>query len=348
MPEAPEVRRFADELAAQLSGKKIISLSARTKQAKAWLNAHPDKLVSKTIDRIFAHGKNIVGVIDEKYYFYSHQMMWGRWEVHDGNDEIPPDKKERARITVDGATAILMSAPIFEIGEGDPLSDLPLLSQLGPYVLPYKGTFDQTEFQRRLLNDLNLDRTIGDTLLDQTIVAGLGNYLRAEIMFLAKLNPWKLVGELTKAEIYVLAELIQRISVQAYQTDGVTVTPQLKARMASEPNLVYVPGKEYGTHHYVFRRTNLPCLFCATPVKQLRQLVRRRDEVEENEETEVEEADGDEKTRIVYFCPTCQVVDLQALQAVQKEKRRKAKKAAPKKRKVSRRPSAARGAKTHE
>lgn len=318
MPEAPEVRRYADQLSAELAGKKVLELSARTKQARAWLDDHPNALTNKTIERIFAHGKNIVGLLQDDYYFYSHQMMWGSWEVRHGESEIPRDRRERARITVDGATAILMSAPIFELGVGNPLKQLPLLRDLGPYVLPYKGEFDRAEFQKRLLDDGNADRTIGDALLDQRIVAGLGNYLRAEIMFLAKMDPWRTVGHLKKSDAYVLSELIQRISLQAYKEKGVTVTPALKERLSKDPSLVYVPGKEYGTHHYVFRRTNLPCLFCATPVKQLRQIVTRRDEQDEHMEESTQEDEEDALTRIVYFCPTCQNVNIDALPAVPK------------------------------
>jgi len=67
-------------------------------------------------------------------------------------------------------------------------------------------------------------------------------------------------------------------------------------RMAADPKLVYQPGREYGTRHMVFRRTNLPCLRCGEKIRQLRQKTTRRADEEE------------ERTRIVYFCPTCQSV----------------------------------------
>lgn len=320
MPEAPEVRRYADELAAALTGKKVLDFSARTKQARAWLEEHPDELKGRVIERVFAHGKNIIGLVHGDYFFYSHQMMWGRWEVHSGNTEIARDRRERARIVVKGTTAILMSAPIFEIGVGDPLKQIPLIDQLGPYVLPYSGKFDKTEFKKRLLDDDNAERTIGDALLDQRIAAGLGNYLRAEIMFLAKLDPWRQIKHLKKHEVTLLCELVEQVSLQAYETNGVTVTPQLKARLAGDPKLVYVPGKEYGTHHYAFRRTNLPCLICSTPIKQLRQTVTRRDQSDEPV-VEKLESEAEELSRIVYFCPICQTVNLTALPAVRRTTR---------------------------
>jgi formamidopyrimidine-DNA glycosylase len=66
--------------------------------------------------------------------------------------------------------------------------------------------------------------------------------------------------------------------------------------MAADPALVYQPGREYGTRHLVFRRTNLPCLRCGEAIRQLRQKTSQRDSEEE------------ERTRIVYFCAKCQNV----------------------------------------
>jgi endonuclease-8 len=67
--------------------------------------------------------------------------------------------------------------------------------------------------------------------------------------------------------------------------------------MASDPQLVYQPGREYGTRHLVFRRTNLPCLRCGDKIRQLRQKTTPRAGEEE------------ERTRIVYFCAMCQNVE---------------------------------------
>jgi formamidopyrimidine-DNA glycosylase len=79
---------------------------------------------------------------------------------------------------------------------------------------------------------------------------------------------------------------------RAYTTGGFTVSDEARTRLTNDPSLVYTPGSEYGTRHYVFRRTNLPCLVCASTIRQLRQVTQSDEE--------------GEKTRIIYFCPTCQ------------------------------------------
>lgn len=374
MPEGPEVRKYADDLATALVGKRINLISARTKKAKQWLADNENKLVGRKIVSIKSIGKNIVGTVEGGFYFYSHQMMWGRWHVFEEQQQIEPqpkslevvptnsgrpkgrgakvkdskdsdlktkrsksgqtklketkieepkkDRRERARIEVPGATAILMSAPIFEVGTGDPLEEVPFLASLGPDILDDK--FAAKEFKRRLLLDANLDREIGDALLDQRICAGIGNYLRAEIMFLARLDPWTLVRNLKSTTVSKLSSLIPEVAKRSLN-EQMTVTPELKAKMSADPALVYVPGREYGTRHYVFRRTNLPCLICGEPVRQLRQVSTNfaSDDAEPND-ANVDEAD-DTKSRIVYFCAKCQNVKIPAQLAKVKPQRKRKK-----------------------
>ena len=313
MPEAPEVRRYAEELSSALSGKVIESVSARTKAAKEWLTAHPAALEGKRINKIFAYGKNIVFVLDDDYYLYSHQMMWGRW--HFSDDAQPErDRRERARIVVPGKVAMLYSAPVFEVGRGDPFKEIEFLRSLGPQALLDDGQkFDAAEFKKRLSKKENEHRTIGSALLDQTIVCGIGNYLRAEILFLLRMDPWKPVEDLKVSEVKALIKAIPEVTRRAYDMHGVTVTDELLKRYQSDSTLVYVPGKEYGQRHYVFRRTNLPCLICGNAVRQLRQAMQYGDHSAEHEASSDNEEGEEEKTRIMYFCPECQGVDLSSL-----------------------------------
>jgi len=382
MPEGPEVRRYAVQLAQVLDGEKLVEISARTKAAKAWLGEHPGELVGR---RVRAHGKNLVGEIEGGFYFYSHLMMWGRWQIedeahrvledaeNDGSesereedqsakseresardksdeaesdernrdernrdernrdernrdernrdernrdqrnkrekvkaDENEPervrDRRERACISTAQHRAILLSAPVFEIGQGQPLRDIEYLRSLGPDILPYEddGAWDEHEFLRRLMSDEKSHdgaREIGAALLGQTVCAGIGNYLRAEILFLCKVNPWTRIADLTSGDLECLNLEIPRVATLAYANGGATADASQRERMRLESGLTYAPGREYGTRHLAFRRTNLPCLVCGDLIRQKRQVTRVLDD--------------EEKSRIIYFCPTCQKVPLE-------------------------------------
>jgi endonuclease VIII len=291
MPEGPEVRRHAENLDDALNGEPITAITARARAAKAWLIEHPETLLGRRIERVFSRGKNLIGLIEGGYFWHSHLMMWGRWQVGTGEAPVERDRRERARISTPHAYAILFSAPIFEIGEGDPFEVIPYLTTLGPDILPYpgEGGFSVGCFQERLL--ARPERTIGAALLDQTVVAGIGNYLRAEILFVCRQDPWKPVGMLTEADLSCLSVMIPFLAEQACRS-GVTVPDEQRQRMRKDASLRYPNATDWGTRHYVFRRTNLPCLVCGTPIRQKRQVTWSDEE--------------GEKERIIYYCPTCQ------------------------------------------
>jgi formamidopyrimidine-DNA glycosylase len=298
MPEGPEVRRHADRLSEALVGHTVLDLQARTRVAKAWLAEHEGEVLGRGIERVFSHGKHLVGVIDGGYYFHSHLMMWGTWRVVAPDDDlvVTRDRRERARIVVADAAAVLLSAPVFDVGRGDPYAEIPMLASLGPDTLPYpeQGSFDVSEFRRRLEHAAEEGAEIGAALLNQRILAGLGNYLRAEILFDCAIDPWRPVRDLSAAELDCLTHTIPLLVERAYAGGGRTVTDEVHERMLADPSLVYQPGRVHGSKHYVFRRTNLPCVRCGDIVRQQRQV------------TGVSTVDEEEKTRIIYFCPTCQ------------------------------------------
>ncbi len=306
MPEGPEVRRHADALSVALNGKLIVSLSSRLRGAKAWLQEHPGVLNGRRIQSVRSHGKHVIGLIEGDFYFHSHLMMWGRWHIVPNDGPVAPDRRERARIEVADAIALLHSAPIFELGQGDPYDLVDNLRTLGPDILPYDsaGPFDKDEFLKRLLSPEHLPRTIGAALLDQQISAGIGNYLRAEILFDCRLNPWMPVADLDADALDCLCRTIATLTQRAYQEGGRTVTEEERDQMQHDPSLLYRPGSEWQARHWVFRRTNLPCVRCRTIIRQQRQVTYADEE--------------NEKTRIIYFCPSCQNVPVE-----EKPKRRK-------------------------
>lgn len=305
MPEGPEVRRYATQLANALENQPLTAISARTKGARHYLQEQGGILLGRRVECIRSHGKHLYGLFEGGVGFHSHLMMWGRWALHPGDELVEVDRRERARIATPNAIAILMSAPIFEMFEGDPYEQIENLATLGPDVLPYDGEFDNAEWLVRLMAPENLDREIGAVLLDQRVLAGLGNYLRAEILFFCGIDPWKKVSELSDDDVACLSLHIPLISARAFAGRGVTVTPEMYERLQTNPALSYGQSiREYGTHHAVFRRTNLECLVCGGTVRQKQQVVYRTPDGDAENEPE------NEKARIIYFCPDCQGVDM--------------------------------------
>ncbi|BCM92000.1 endonuclease 8 [Abditibacteriota bacterium] len=316
MPEGPEVRRYALQLQDALEGEPLVSLSARTRDAKAYLLAHGDELVGRRIETIRSHGKHLYGMLEGGVGFHSHLMMWGRWFVY-GPDENPElDRRERARIVSPRSCAVLFSAPIFEMFEGNPYEQIENLRTLGPDILPYEGEFDASEFQRRLNLSENATREIGAVLLDQRVCAGIGNYFRADLLWTCQINPWTLAKNLSADEVACLSHNIPLLAQRSLEQPGVTVSPEQRERLLHDEALHYNPQiTEWASRHAVFRRTNLPCLRCGEKIKQKFQTV-------------YQTPDGDEendKARLIYFCPNCQHVALDEVPTARVTRRKKAK-----------------------
>ena len=316
MPEGPEVRRYALQLQDALEGEPLVAISARTKDAKAYLLTHGAELVGRRIETIRSHGKHLYGTLEGEVGFHSHLMMWGRWFVY-GPDENPElDRRERARIVSPRSCAILFSAPVFEMFEGKPYEQVENLRTLGPDVLPYDGQFDAPEFARRLELPENASREVGAVLLDQRVCAGIGNYFRADVLWTCGINPWTPVADLSADEVSCLSQNIPLMARRSLQQPGVTVAPELRERLLHDPALHYnAEMPEWAARHAVFRRTNLPCLRCSEKIKQKFQTV-------------YQTPDGDEendKARLIYFCPNCQNVDVNALPAAKGVRRKKPK-----------------------
>ena len=317
MPEGPEVRRHADSVGAALNGQEITAVLARTQQAKAWLLEHPGEIVGRRVQRVHAIGKNLLIRFEDDLFCYSHLMMWGRWQIAPNTGDDPIDRRERARLSTSAQHAILLSAPIFQIHRG-PLERVETLRLVGPDILPDPergyARFDEAEFRRRLRLPHSREREIGAVLLDQEVVAGIGNYLRAEILFECRLSPFLRVDELAPSDVERLCEEIPRVALLAYQTAGATLPDEQQKRMKEDASLVYSPS-EWGMRHWVFRRTNLPCLRCGEGVRQVKQVTR----VWEDDEG------SNEKSRVIYFCPICQSVPPERLPPKRKPSARRPK-----------------------
>src|SRR5690349_17080414 len=113
MPEGPEVRKYADALDTALTRRAIVSLEARTKDARKWLHENEQRIRGRRVERVVSHGKHLLGYIEGDFFFHSHLLMWGRWQTFGPSRQLglpERDRRERARIVVKRAAAILLSA----------------------------------------------------------------------------------------------------------------------------------------------------------------------------------------------------------------------------------------------
>ncbi len=257
MPEGPEIRRAADQIATVLEGQKLSTVFFGLKPLKPF----EAKLQGQTITAIETRGKAILTRFDNGLTLYSHNQLYGRWEVLQPGEVSNSTRQLRIRLDTPLGSALLYSASDIEVLNEAEVKQHPFLSKLGPDLLSGEVTWQQ--IGKRLLESRFRNRQLGSFLTEQSFFAGLGNYLRCEALFLSGLHPATKPAQCSSKRVEALALQILHLPQYSYQTGGITYLPEAIDTMegkyeSQEPN-----------RFWVFRRDGLPCRICDTPIKKI-------------------------------------------------------------------------------
>jgi len=258
LPEGPEIRRVRDRLAVAIEGKNASVVVFYLPALKEW-NGTFD---GATITAIESRGKALLTHFDNGHTIYSHNQLYGRWLVVEPGAEPETTRQLRLAIHTDKAWALLYSASDIEVWPAGELVRHPFLKRLGPDVLA-PGTTVATILER-LQHPVFHCRQLGGFLTDQSFVAGLGNYLRCEIIFCAGLHPKQRPCDLGRETLQLLAEQILELPRQSYATGGITNELQRAKKLMNS-------GASFEeARFHIFRREGKPCYRCGSPIVQQR------------------------------------------------------------------------------
>lgn len=255
MPEGPEIRRAADRLAAAVAGQTVL----RARFAFAQLQRFERELVGSRILSITPRGKALLTAFDNGWTLYTHNQLYGVWKVARPGQR--PDSTRSLRVALDTANAaiLLYSASDIELWRSDEIEAHPFLQGLGPDVLDQ--ALDVDAVVARLQSPAFRGRALGALLLDQGFLAGMGNYLRAEVLFDAGLHPASRPRELDAVQTTRLARALLAIPRHSYATRGIEPTKGMRADYLAHE------GERFRFH--VFKREGQPCERCGTPVARI-------------------------------------------------------------------------------
>ncbi len=212
----------------------------RTPHPRHALDRWPERLDGRAVSEIRTHGKHLFLHFEGELTIHSHLWMTGTWGVY------PPGRRwgrsprlawlvlERA-----GHQVVQFNGPVLELLTESRTRFDQRLAGLGPDVLA--GEFDFDRFLARLRSD-DHSRGIGDALLDQRNVAGIGNIWKAEGCWEAEVDPWRPVSRVSDAEAVTIIERVRPRMLASAQT----------GRMKEEPR--------------VFRRHGRPCPRCGAKI----------------------------------------------------------------------------------
>jgi len=200
VPEGDTIHRAARRLSAALAGRSLELADAPNPRSPVHNRAA--ELQGATLDQAEAFGKHLVASFSNGLALHSHLGMNGRWFI--AADGRLPFGRPWLRMASGRAIASQNGGKILRIVTESRLRNDPGLRRLGPD--PLRPGFDRDEAVERLRR-FGAGREIGDALLDQEIIAGIGNAIRVEALFRARVSPWRAVNELDRDELdLVVAE----------------------------------------------------------------------------------------------------------------------------------------------
>lgn len=204
MPEGDALHRAARRLQV-LVGEQV---EVESPHPQAAVKRLPEKLSGRRLESVEAVGKNLIFRFEGGLVLRSHLRMRGRWQLRARNGA----GRGRPWLILRGAEqeAVLWNGPVLELhGQS--------IRRLGPDILADPPDFDSMLARFRLTHQT---RELGDALLDQHLVAGIGNAWKAEALWRARLSPWRRLGELTDTELHSVlggAARLMRASLEGHR-----------------------------------------------------------------------------------------------------------------------------------
>jgi endonuclease-8 len=214
MPEGPEIRRAADALAAAVVGQPLRTVWF----AYAELKPYEKTLQGRRVEAITPQGKALLTRFDNGLTLYSHNQLYGVWRVAAAGQRPATGRVLRVALETAEHAILLYSASDISIWPTERVHEHPFLQRIGPDVLD--ETLDQAGVAARLVDRRFARRQLGALLLDQAFLAGLGNYLRVEILWQAQLRPTRRPADLDDTERHALAHALLDLPRRSYRTRG--------------------------------------------------------------------------------------------------------------------------------
>ncbi|MFN1833916.1 endonuclease VIII [Balneola sp. MJW-20] len=255
MPEGPEIWRAADKIKRAISGHTVKDV---------WfdydhLNKRSNDIKGREVTDVLPRGKAIITKFSGDLNMYSHNQLYGKWMISKSHEEPDNNRTLRVRIKTENATAYLYSASEIELLKDDEVEKHSYICKLGPDVVHPATTFEQV--LARYQDETFKNRKLTTLLLDPGFLSGIGNYLRSEILFLARVDPSYRPTDCSKDELQQLAKYSLDLPRRSYETGGLTTTDDLVKALKEEG----ATRSQY--RHYVYGRASKPCYLCGNKIQ---------------------------------------------------------------------------------
>jgi endonuclease-8 len=259
MPEGDTVWLAGRRLHDALAGDRLTRSDFRVPQLAT------TDLAGRTVTEVVSRGKHLLTRVDDDLTLHTHFRMDGTWHLYRPGDRWRGGPQWQVRVLLETAAwqAVGYRLPVVELLPRDREDDA--VGHLGPDILG--PDWDPAEAVRRLA--AQPDREVGDALLDQRNLAGIGNLYKSEVCFLSGVHPLRPVGDVAD-----LRGLVTRahalLEANRHRAEQTTTGDTRR-----------------GHRTWVYRRAGRPCRRCGTPVASA-------------------DAGAEGQERQTFWCPRCQ------------------------------------------
>jgi endonuclease VIII len=274
VPEGDTIFRSARALNTAFAGKQVVSFeTAYAQLASVHDNA---SIVGRSVERVEARGKWLLMFFSGDLILVTHMLMNGSWHIYRRGERwrLP---RSHMRVVIANAEleAVAFDVPVARFYTARTLERNTVIPKLGPDLLAVEFATDEAASRLRARPDDEL----ANALLNQQILAGIGNVYKSEICFACGVHPFRRVSTLTAQEVDCLLDRARKfLLANVAETSGSSIVTYSDGRRTTR-------SAEEGAKLWVYARRGRSCRRCGTPIEMRKQ------------------GPG---ARSTYWCPSCQ------------------------------------------
>jgi endonuclease-8 len=273
MPEGDTIHRAAQALHKALTQRLVTRFESAYPALTRIADDHP--IVGRTVESVTARGKHLLMAFSGDLILRTHMRMNGSWHLYrPGARWQRPARDMRVLVGTDYAVAVGFNVPVAELLTRRQLERHKEVGALGPDLLAEQG-FDGDEVIRRMR--ARPREAIADVLLNQRVVAGIGNVFKSEILFVAGIDPFTPTAAVPDDDL----RRIVAIALEQLRSNVLGRAQTLTSGIGRRTTRSIDPGAKL----WVYSRGGKPCRTCGTRIA--------------SKKTGID-------ARVTYWCPQCQ------------------------------------------
>ncbi len=292
MPEGDTIFRLAARLRGAVVGRVVTKAESRATGTFA-------PIVGDTVVSIETHGKNLFFVFKSGLAIHSHLGMHGSWRLflHAEHPRLP--STFRALLVLGDRSLVCFRAPVARLLSRSEVARMKAETEVG--LDPLREPFDEVQTASIVAKFSTRAAPVGVVLLDQRVIAGVGNVLKSETLFVARQDPFVSCASCTEENLRHLVDTAVRILRESVAKKGTAPIDDDAAPFRSNRRITRpydsILGTRGGALHWVYLRAGEPCFSCGTEIAMRYQ---------------------GEAARSTYYCPECQSVALSRAPSIER------------------------------